>query len=209
MWGSDYPHSESTFPQSRKILAEILIDAGPRDQRPAQSLPDYGLIYRGEPLDTDLTIAGAVRVTLHVESDCPDTDFVAKLIELTPEGLAMLLMDGVMRAMYRDRSAGPQPMALGQVCRVTIALGDIHHTFRAGSRIEIDVTSSNFPRRARNTNSGHPVLARDREADIRVATNKVQHTPTTPSFVELPVLGRQNKRENARDPHANSASAAT
>ena len=24
MWGSDYPHSESTFPQSRKILAEIL-----------------------------------------------------------------------------------------------------------------------------------------------------------------------------------------
>jgi len=99
-------------------------------------------------------------------------------------------MDGVMRAMYCDPSAGPQPMALGHVCRVTIALGDIHHTFRAGSRIEIDVTSSNFPRRARNTNSGHPVLARDREADIRVATNTVQHARTTPSVVELPVLGR-------------------
>ena len=94
----------------------MLIDAGPRDQRPAQSLPDYGLIYRGEPLDADLTIAGTVRVTLHVESDCPDTDFVAKLIEVTPEGRAMLLMDGVMRAMYRDPSAGPQPMAPGQVC---------------------------------------------------------------------------------------------
>ena len=109
----------------------------------------------------------------------------------------MLLMDGVTRAMYRDPSAGPQPMALGQVCRVTIALGDIHHTFRAGSRIEIDVTSSNFPRRARNTNSGHPVLARDCEADIRVATTTVQHVPTTPSFVELPVLGRQKQ---ARQP---------
>ena len=105
----------------------------------------------------------------------------------------MLLMDGVTRAMYRDPSAGPQPMALGQVCRVTIALGDIHHPFRAGSRIEIDVTSSNFPRRARNTNSGHPVLARDCEADIRVATNTVQHVPTTPSFVELPVLGRKKQ----------------
>jgi predicted acyl esterase len=68
-------------------------------------------------------------------------------------------------------------------------LGDIHHTFRVGSRIEFDVTSSNFPRRARNTNSGHPVLAHDREADIRVATNTVQHAPTTPS-VELPVLDR-------------------
>ena len=60
----------------------MLIDAGPRDQRPAQALPDYGLVYRGEPLTTDLTIAGNVRVTLHVQSDCPDTDFVAKLIEL-------------------------------------------------------------------------------------------------------------------------------
>jgi predicted acyl esterase len=61
------------------------------------------------------------------------------------------------------------------------------------------VTSSNFPRRARNTNSGHPVLARDREADIRVATNTVQHLPATPSVVELPVLARQKQtRESAR-----------
>lgn len=100
----------------------------------------------------------------------------------------MLLMDGVMRAMYRDPAAEPQPMALGQVCRVTIALGDIHHTFRAGSRIEIDVTSSNFPRRARNTNSGHPVLANDTGADIRIAVNTIHHAEATPSFVELPVL---------------------
>ena len=129
-----------------------------------------------------------MRVTLSVESDCPDTDFVAKLVERLPDGRAMLLMDGVQRAMYRDPSAGPQPMALGQVCRVTIALGDIHHTFRAGSRIEIDVTSSNFPRRARNTNSGNPKLAEDGEDAIRIATNTIHHAPATPSFVELPVL---------------------
>ncbi|HYU13107.1 MAG TPA: CocE/NonD family hydrolase C-terminal non-catalytic domain-containing protein, partial [Stellaceae bacterium] len=64
----------------------------------------------------------------------------------------------------------------------------IHHTFRAGSRIEVDVTSSNFPRRARNTNSGHPLLANDGEADIRIATNTVHHGDTAPSFIELPVL---------------------
>jgi predicted TIM-barrel fold metal-dependent hydrolase len=34
MWGSDYPHSESTFPQSRKILAEIL--AGVPDDEQAK-----------------------------------------------------------------------------------------------------------------------------------------------------------------------------
>src|SRR5207302_1385395 len=62
----------------------MLIEPGPLDQRPAQARPDYGLIYRGAPLPEDVTIAGNIRVTLHVQSDCPDTDFVAKLIELLP-----------------------------------------------------------------------------------------------------------------------------
>jgi uncharacterized protein len=75
--------------------------------------------------------------------------------------------------------------------RLSIDLGDIHHTFRAGHRIEVDITSSNFPRRARNTNSGNPVLANDGEADIRVATNTVYHAEATPSFIELPVLGHR------------------
>jgi putative CocE/NonD family hydrolase len=169
----------------------MLIDAGPRDQCPAQALPDYGLVYRGEPLAADLTIAGNVRVTLSIESDCPDTDFVVKLIELMPDGRAMLLMDGVCRAMYRDPSGEPRPLMPGRVERLTIGLGDICHTFATDSRIEIDVTSSNFPRRVRNTNSGHPLLAEDGDADIRIAHNRVRHAPPTASFVELPVLRRQ------------------
>src|SRR2546430_15748295 len=116
----------------------MLSEPGPLDQRPAQALPDYGLIYRGEPLREAMTIAGNVRVTLHVESDCPDTDFVAKLIELLPDGRAMLLMDGVVRAMYRGGTAGPQPLEPYRVYQVTIGLSDIHHTFAAGSRIEVD-----------------------------------------------------------------------
>ena len=168
----------------------MLIDAGPRDQRPVQLLPNYGLIYRGDPLEDDLTIAGAVRLILHIQSNCPDTDFVAKLIELMPDGRAMMLMDGVVRAMYRDPSGEPRPLVPGQVERLTIDLGNIHHTFAAGSRIEVDVTSSNFPRRARNTNSGNPVLARDADGAIRVATNTVHHAEGLPSFVELPVRTR-------------------
>jgi putative CocE/NonD family hydrolase len=168
----------------------MLIDPGPLDQRPAQALPDYGLIYRGAALTADTTIAGSVRVTLQVESDCPDTDFVAKLIELMPDGRTMLLMDGVMRALYRDQAAGPTPLQPGRVYQVTIGLGDTCHTLRAGSRIEIDVTSSNFPRRARNTNSGNALLARDGDDAIRVAINTVHHGAATPSFVELPILAR-------------------
>jgi putative CocE/NonD family hydrolase len=169
----------------------MLIDAGPRDQRVIQSLPNYGLIYRSDPLDADLTIAGAVQVTLHIQSNCPDTDFVAKLIELAPDGCAMLLMDGVVRAMYRDPCGRPRHLVADRVERVTIDLGHIHHTFPAGCRIEVDVTSSNFPRRARNTNSGHAILANDGDADIRIATNTIHHVEKTPSFVELPLLARR------------------
>jgi putative CocE/NonD family hydrolase len=166
----------------------MLIDAGPRDQRPLHALPDYGLIYRGEPLEEDLTVAGTVRVTLHVQSNCRDTDFIAKLIELEPDGRALLLMEGVARAMFHDSSNEPRPLAPDRVYRLTLELAHIHHTLRVGNRIEVDVTSSNFPRRARNTNSGNPILANDTEADIRVATNTVHHAEATPSFLEILVL---------------------
>ncbi|MGE0821141.1 MAG: CocE/NonD family hydrolase [Candidatus Binatia bacterium] len=168
----------------------MLIDSGPQDQRPVQALPNYGLLYRSEVLPTEITIAGAVSVTLHIQSNCPDTDFVAKLIEIHADGSTMLLMDGVVRALYRNVGEGveAQPLAPDRVYEVTIQLGDIHHTFRAGNRIEVDVTSSNFPRRARNTNSGHPVLANDTTADIRIATNVVHHGAARPSFLVLPLL---------------------
>jgi putative CocE/NonD family hydrolase len=129
-----------------------------------------------------------VDVTLHIQSNCRDTDFVAKLIELQSDGCAMLLMDGVVRAMYRNAEAGPQHLAPDQVYQMKIHLGDIHHTFAAGSRLQVDIPSSNFPRRARNTNSGNAVLANDTAADIQIATNVVHHSEERPSFIVLPML---------------------
>jgi len=114
-----------------------------------------------------------------------------KLIEFAPDGYAMLFMDGVTRAMYRDPSGEPRPLVPGRVERLTVDLGHIHHTYQLNHRLEVDVTSSNFPRRARNANGGHLVLANDSDADIRGATNTVHHADETPSFVELPMLTRQ------------------
>ena len=90
--------------------------------------------------------------------------------------------------MYRHAEAGPQPLAPDQVYQVKIHLGDIPHTFAAGSRLQVDITSSNFPRRARNTNSGHAVLANDTAADIQIATNVVHHSKAQPSLIVLPLL---------------------
>ena len=165
----------------------MLIAAGQRDQQPVRRLPHYGLVYRSEPLPAPLTIAGEVRVTLHASSDCPDTDFVVKLIEHVPDGPAILLMDGVARAMLRGGGEA-RPLGPDEVVRIDVSLAHLHHTVAAGHRIEIDITGSNFPRRARNTNSGNLCLAADDETCIRVATNTIHHDPATPSFVEIPIL---------------------
>lgn len=165
----------------------MLITAGARDQRPVQQSDGYGLIYVGAPLAAPLTVAGAAEVTVQLSSDCPDTDVVAKLIERRADGAAVLLMDGVQRALFRD-GAEPRPLSPGEPVTVRVGLGELHHTFDAGSCIEVDVTSSNFPRRARNTNSGHPLLAADTDTDIRIATNTIHHDGDRPSFVELQVL---------------------
>jgi putative CocE/NonD family hydrolase len=166
----------------------MLIASGPYDQRPVQVLPNYGLSYQSEVLTEDMTIAGAVSVTLHVQSNCRDTDFIAKLIELQPDGCALMLMDGVVRAMYRSATPEPEHLEPDQIYQVQIHLADIHYTFPAGSRLQVDITSSNFPRRARNTNSGNVVPANDTEADIYIATNVVHHTDGRPSFIEISVL---------------------
>jgi putative CocE/NonD family hydrolase len=165
----------------------MTITAGARDQRSVQALPNYGLIYTSTPLQEDLTIAGTVEVTVQLQSDCPDTDVIAKLVDLHPDGRAVLLMDGVQRVMYRDGAAAPRHLSPDEVVPVSVTLGDIHHTFPAGNRLELDITSSNFPRRVRNTNSGNPLLAGDSAADIRIATNVVHHGGAEPSFVVLPV----------------------
>lgn len=163
----------------------MAIDPGPLDQRPAMAHPNYGLMYLGEVLGEPLTLAGPASVSLHVASDCPDTDFIAKLVEVWPDGRSNLLMDGVVRAMYRDGTDEPQRLTEGEIVRLKITLGHIHHTVQPGNRLRVDVTSSNFPRRARNTNSGNPVLAQDTVADIRVAQNAVHHGDAAPSFLEI------------------------
>ena len=163
----------------------MTIDVGPLDQRPLESHTNYGLRYLGPVLNRPLVIAGPAQLSIAVSSDCPDTDFVAKLVEVTPQGQAYLLMDGVIRAMLRDGTAEPKPLEPGTPVRIHIALGHLHHTVDEGNRLRVDISSSNFPRRARNTNSGHLVIARDGEADIRVARNTVHHGAKHPAYLEI------------------------
>jgi len=170
----------------------LMLPRGPRDQRPVE--PPHRkdvLVYRSEVLAKDVEIAGTVKVTLHASSTCKDTDFHAKLIDVHPDGKTMLVLDGVIRALYRESPKSPVPLEPGKVYEFTIVLGDINHVFKAGNRIQVDISSSNFPKRVRNTNSSNPLFAADTEKDIVIAKNTVYHASQYPSHLALPVLPPQ------------------
>ena len=165
----------------------MAIDPGPMDQRPAEGHPDYGLVYRCDPLDTEMTIAGPVRVDLHVSSDCPDTDFVASWSRRLRPVKPSFLMDGVTRAMLRSGTDQIERLTPGEIV-VSPSPSD-----RFTTRFRLELPScrhhqQQFPRRARNTNSGNLTLAKDGDADIRVAYNAVHHGGRVANVVNFRVF---------------------
>jgi putative CocE/NonD family hydrolase len=166
----------------------VAANAGPRDQRAVERRADV-LVYTSDVLDEDTEVTGPVRLTLYVASNVPDTDFTGKLVDVHPDGRAMLLTDGILRARYREGLDRQVLMTPGEVYRLEIDLVATSNVFRAGHRIRLEVSSSNFPRFDRNTNTGG-VIARERAQDFRVATNQVLHAGEHASHLVLPIIRR-------------------
>jgi len=157
---------------------------GCKDARPLAEREDV-LSYSTPPLETPIAIAGQIRVTLWVASDAPDTDFTAKLVDVYPDGYALILADGQIRMRYRESFSRPTPMKPGQPYCVQIPLGSTANLFARGHRIRLEVSSSNYPKFEPNPNTGEPVTAWTRRAKAR---NSVYHGGRRASFLELPVL---------------------
>ena len=121
--------------------------AGPYDQRPIEARPDV-LVYRTAPLERDTEVTGPIRVWLWATSSAPDTDFVARLVDVYPDGRSINLTDGIARARYRDVSRGAAPSLVepGRPYEYDLDLWATSNVFRAGHRIGLQVTSSSFPR---------------------------------------------------------------
>jgi hypothetical protein len=146
------------------------------------------LVYTSDVLENDVEVSGRVKVFLHASSDCKDTDFTAKLIDVYPDGKTMMIQDGVIRARYRESLKYETLMHPGHQYEFTIDLGDTSQVFKAGHRIQIDISSSNFPRRDRNPNTGHALYIIDTAADAKVAHNTIYHDAQHPSYVVLPIV---------------------
>ena len=160
---------------------------------PLEARPDV-LVFQTPPLKEDVEVTGAIEAELWIASDGPDTDFTIKLIDVYPpsadypEGYALNLTDGILRCRYRDSWEKPTMMTPGQVYPIKVAAFPTSNLFKAGHRIRLDVSSSNFPHFDVNPNTGAPEgtgLTR------RVAKNSVFVDAGRPSRVLLPVIPKR------------------
>jgi putative CocE/NonD family hydrolase len=160
---------------------------------PLAARPDV-LVFQTEPLAEDLEVTGAVEARLWIASDCVDTDFTIKLLDLYPpsadypQGFALNLTDGILRCRYRDSWERPAMMTPGQAYEVRVSAFPTSNLFRKGHRLQLQVSSSNFPRFDVNPNTGAP---EGEGLDQRVARNTVFLDAARPSRLILPVVPRR------------------
>ena len=115
---------------------------GPWDQREIESRGDV-LLFTSDVLVRPTEVTGRLLASLHVSSDCPDTDFTVKLTDVHPDGRSVLIADGIQRARFRESFAREEFMQPGEVYELTVDLWSTSYIFNAGHRIRIAVSSSN------------------------------------------------------------------
>jgi putative CocE/NonD family hydrolase len=154
------------------------------DQRPLHARRDI-LVYQTPPLEAPLTLAGTPRCVLWIASDAPETDFFARLIEVGADGRAFNISHGVLRTRYLegfDRVARLVPDAPTEIAVPMLPVGI---RLQPGSRLRLDITSSDFPTFDRNHNTGAPFHS---NAELRIARQRLFHGAVRPSRVILPVV---------------------
>jgi len=164
----------------------IGIHSGQRDQRAVEARDDV-LVYTTEPLAEDLEVTGTVVLELVAASSAPDTDWTAKLVDVHPDGRALGVTDGIVRARYRDGLERAAPLRPGEPTAFTVVVGSTSMLFRAGHRVRLEVSSSNFPRFSRHPNTDGDLTAVD-EAGLQVARQTVYHDAARASCLLLPVV---------------------
>ncbi len=195
------PYWAKYFPPWARMRS--IVPDGPMHQREAPGLvgarepyrelawrPDV-LVFQTPPLTRSVEVTGPIAARLWISSSAVDTDFTAKLVDVHApnedyaEGYHMNLVDGIIRARYRDGFEGPTFMRPGEVYAVTIALPPTSNLFAERHRIRVDISSSNFPRFDTNPNTGEPV---GRHTGRLVARNTVYLDAARPSHLVLPII---------------------
>jgi hypothetical protein len=159
---------------------------GIKDQRAVEARTDV-LVYSSEPLKKDTEVLGPLKVVLYASSEGRDTDFTAKLVEVRPDGYARIVEDGIVRARYRNSSKRSEWMEPGKIYKFEIDLGSTALLVRKGSRLRLEISSSNFPKYDRNPNTGESPFD---AVELKKVNQKIYHTEQYPSHLLMPVRVR-------------------
>jgi len=169
--------------------ANLFLPSGPFDQRTVNAGRKDLLAFATKPLDKPLEIVGPLRTTLYVSTNCPDTDFTAKVVDIYPKGdeREILMIDGIQRVKYRDGYRKPCPLLESEeeVVRVEVDLWNLCWVVNRGHRLGLQVSSSNYPRFEKNPNTGED-FPKEGES-YPVARNTIHMGPEHPSALWLSV----------------------
>ncbi len=160
--------------------------SGAFDQRPVEARNDV-LVYSTGDFKNDFEVTGPVTLELFVSSSAVDTDFSGKLVDVSPNGFAQNLTDGILRARYRKTPEKAEFMNPGEIYKISVDLWATSNVFRAGHKLRLEVSSSNFPRFDRNLNTAEEQAHGTRWVK---ATNLIYHDREHPSALVLPVVTR-------------------
>ena len=160
------------------------VPGGPFDQRPVLGRRDV-LVFTTPRLRRDVEVTGPIKVTLYARSSARDTDWTAKLDDVHPGGPSMLVEYGIQRARYRVSTARQKLIRPGRTYRYTIRVWPTSNLFKAGHRIRLEISSSNYPMYDRNPNTGHRFA---QDAQLRTARQVIYHDARHPSAITLPIV---------------------
>ncbi|MGH9573581.1 MAG: CocE/NonD family hydrolase [Candidatus Acidiferrales bacterium] len=160
------------------------LSVGVQDQASDEARSDV-LVYSTPPLAHDLNVTGPVHAELYVSSSAPDTDFVAMLTDVAPDGVSHNIADGIVRMRYRNSLDKAEFVEAGEIYKIDVDLWATSNVFLAGHRLQLDIAGSNFPRFDRNLNTKE---SPETGAQTEKATNRVYHDASHPSALILPVM---------------------
>jgi len=160
------------------------VSGGAYDQQEIETRDDV-LVYTSEPLKNGFEVTGFIDSTIYLSSDVKDTDITIKLIDVYPDGTAYNIDETIQRVRYREGFDKEVFMDKEKVYKVNLSRMSTSNFFQKNHKIRIEISSSNFPRFARNLNTGGDNF--DESKGI-IANNKIHHSKKYPSSITLPIV---------------------
>ncbi len=190
---------------------------GPFDQNGIEETRT-DVIQFEKTLSEPLLVTGRIWTKLYVTSNCTDTDFTAKLMDVYPDGKSMLICDGIIRMRFRNGQQQEELLAGTEstIYECNIDLWSTSYVFNTGHKMRLSISSSNHPRFDVNPNTGEAIQKVNEETITKIAKNTIiissqynsclimPKSISPPNFIPEETISEKSKHQNGitNIPHA-------